>query len=137
MQMSTQPVLGKLWISLRLTNSEIRITGGRPEHQQQVIFRLIDEFGFNTVIHIHPPPHGRSGVHAFCTKKVRTVHIFGLQPRLFNHPRHAENHDSTQIHIQLDGRGLFPHSSIPHEETQLIRKQNQMPGAHAIAIQQT
>ena len=58
--MSTQPVLGELWISLRPTNSQIRITGGRPEYQQRVIFRLIKEFGYDTVAHIQPPPTGES-----------------------------------------------------------------------------
>jgi hypothetical protein len=59
--MSTQPVLGKLWISLCPTNGKIRTTGGRPKYQQQVIFRLIEEFGFNTVVHIQPPPQENWG----------------------------------------------------------------------------
>jgi hypothetical protein len=60
-QMSMLPVLGKLWISLRPTNSEIRITSGRPEYQQLVIFRLIEKIGFDTVVHIQPPPTGEVG----------------------------------------------------------------------------
>jgi hypothetical protein len=56
-----QPGLGELWILLRPTDSKIRITGSRPKYQQRVIFQLIEEFGFNTIIHIQPPPTGELG----------------------------------------------------------------------------
>ncbi len=56
--MQMQPGLGELWISVRPTNSKINICGGRPKYQQQVIFRLIKEFGYDTIAHIQPPPTG-------------------------------------------------------------------------------
>ena len=46
---------------LRPTNREIRITGSCSKYQQQVIFRLIEEFGFDTIVHIQPPPMGDLG----------------------------------------------------------------------------
>jgi hypothetical protein len=57
-------------LSLHPTISKIRITGGRLEYQQRVIFRLIEEFGLNTIVYIQPPPMGELGCIPFVQKRL-------------------------------------------------------------------
>ncbi len=75
--MSMQPVLSELWISLHPTNSKIRITGSCPKYQQQVIFRLIEEFGLNTLVHIQPPPTRELGRVPFVQKRLEQCMFLG------------------------------------------------------------
>jgi hypothetical protein len=51
--MSAQP-LGKLWICLRLNEEELRDCGSRLSYQQQIIFKIIEQFGFNQAVFIQP-----------------------------------------------------------------------------------
>ena len=53
--MAAQP-LGKLWISLRPTEEELRDVGSRLNYQQQIILEVIKQFGFDCQVFIQQPP---------------------------------------------------------------------------------
>jgi hypothetical protein len=52
--MTSQPVFGKLFISLCPNNGEVKKYGTHREYQRQIIFQLIEELGFNTQVYIEP-----------------------------------------------------------------------------------
>jgi hypothetical protein len=56
--MSTQP-LGELWVSLSPKDYELRDCGSRIVYQQQIIFELIEQFGFDKAVFLDP--HGGYG----------------------------------------------------------------------------
>ncbi len=58
--MSAQP-LGKLWISLRPTEEELRDCGSCLNYQQQIILEIIEQFGFNQQVFIQLPKTGTLG----------------------------------------------------------------------------
>ena len=47
--MSTQP-LGELWVCLSPNDYEVRDCGSRIFYQQQIILKLIEQFGFNQAV---------------------------------------------------------------------------------------
>jgi hypothetical protein len=49
--MSAQP-LGKMWISLRPNEEELRDCGSRLSYQQQIILEIIEQFGFDQAVFI-------------------------------------------------------------------------------------
>jgi hypothetical protein len=49
--MAAQP-LGKLWILLRPTEEELRDVGSHLNYQQQIIFEVIEQFGFDHQVFI-------------------------------------------------------------------------------------
>jgi hypothetical protein len=52
--MSVQ-MLGKLWISLCLTEEELRDCGSRLNYQQLISLEIIKQFGFNQQVFILQP----------------------------------------------------------------------------------
>jgi hypothetical protein len=56
--MSAQP-LGELWICLSPKDYELRDCGSRIFYQQQIIFELIEQFGFDQAVFLDP--HGGYG----------------------------------------------------------------------------
>ena len=56
--MSAQP-LGELWICLSPKDYELRDCGSRNFYQQQIIFELIEQFGFDQAVFLDP--HGGYG----------------------------------------------------------------------------
>ena len=58
--MAAQP-LGKLWISLHPTKEELRDVGSRLNYQQQIIFEVIEQYGFNHQVFIQTPATGELG----------------------------------------------------------------------------
>jgi hypothetical protein len=58
--MAVQP-LGKLWISLRPTEEELRDCGSRLGCQQLIILEIIEQFGFDQQVFIQPPQTGTLG----------------------------------------------------------------------------
>ena len=51
--MSAQP-LGELWICLSPKDYELRDCGSRIFYQQQIIFELIEQFGFEKIVFLLP-----------------------------------------------------------------------------------
>jgi hypothetical protein len=49
--------LGELWVLLRPTEEEQRDVGSRLAYQQQIILEVIEQFGFDQQVFIHPPPN--------------------------------------------------------------------------------
>jgi hypothetical protein len=49
--MSAQP-LGELWICLRPNEEELRDCGSRCSYQQQMILKIIEQFGFDQAVFI-------------------------------------------------------------------------------------
>ncbi len=54
-------MLGKLWISLCLTEEELRDCGSRLNYQQLIILEIIKQFGFNQQVFIQPAQMGELG----------------------------------------------------------------------------
>ncbi len=48
-------MLGKLWISLRPTEEELRDYGSRLNYQQLIILKIIEQFGFDQQASFNPP----------------------------------------------------------------------------------
>jgi hypothetical protein len=58
--MAAQP-LGELWISLRLTEEELRDMGSRLNYQQQIVFEVIEQHGLDHQVFIQIPATGELG----------------------------------------------------------------------------
>ena len=54
-------MLGKLWISLRLTEEELGDCGSRLNYQQLIILEIIKQFQFNQQVFIQPAQTGELG----------------------------------------------------------------------------
>jgi hypothetical protein len=58
--MAAQP-LGKLWILLHPTEEELRDMGSRLNYQQQIIFEVVKQYGFDRQVFIQTPATGELG----------------------------------------------------------------------------
>ena len=72
--MSAQP-LGELWICLRPNEEELRDCGSRLSYQQQIILKIIEQFGFNQAVFILKKTEGRDRIHVVRKHLHQLVHL--------------------------------------------------------------